>query len=845
VWNVTIKSLGAHKLRLALTALAVVLGVAFMSGTFVLTDTIKHDINGLISQTTAGRSAVVQATTPYNNNKAGGFGEAVRPLTPQLIQQIVRSVPGVAAADGTLQGQVTLVHDGKVVKSKGQAPTIAVNWLPDRQLGSLTLRSGHAPVGAGQVVIDAATAKSSSLQVGDSVTVIGNLGPEPFTIVGIAGFGKANTLAGATITAFDTATTQSLVGKPGYFTAIEVAAAKGVPTDALLSAIGARLPAGFEVLSEATVVAQTSASIDSFINTFNTFLLFFAGIALFVGAFLIFNTFSILIGQRTRELALLRAIGASRSQVTRSVLGEATLTGLTGSVVGLLVGIPLAAGLYSLLSSFGLSVPSQGLRILPRTIIVSIVVGTLITVASVILPARRAGRVPPVAAMRDDAVLEETSLRRRAVSGGAVLAIGVLALVAGLSASNGIGLVGLGAALTFVGVAMLVPFIAAPLARTLGSPLPALQGVTGRLGRENAARNPRRTAATASALMVGLGVVGAVATLASSASTSIGSLVDRTFKADYVITSSANQGLFSTAAEPVVRAAPGVVVSSPFTEITWYEGKVSHRLSAIDAVTGPQVLNIDVVSGSTAALARGQVLVDSKVARDDHLAVGDVLSMGFAETGVKSITIGGTYKPNQLLDSYVISTALLSQNVTTRQDEAILVRTTSAGANQQAVLKSVLAAYPQLKVETGAQFKADQKKQINSFLAIVYVLLALSIIIALIGVINTLALSVLERTHEIGLLRAIGMYRRQVRRMIRDEAVVVSLIGAILGLGMGIGLGAAVVHAVSSSGIDQLAIPWGTIIVVLVAATIFGIFAAVFPARRAAKLDVLTAVKAN
>ncbi len=842
MWRVTIKSLAAHKLRLALTALAVVLGVAFMSGTFVLTDTIKHDINGLISQSTAGRSAVVRARAPYGD-KSGGFAQDVRPLTPESLQQVVRSVPGVAAADGTLQGQVTLIHDGKVVKTKGNAPTIALNWEPDRVLTSLTLRSGHAPVGTSQFVIDAATAKSASLRLGDDVTVIGNHGPESFTLVGIVGFGKAATLAGATLAAFDTETTQDLVGKPGYFTSINVAAAKGVATDTLLSAIGARLPAGFEVVSEATVVAQTSAGVDSFINTFNTFLLFFAGIALFVGAFLIFNTFSILVGQRTRELALLRAVGASRSQVTRSVLSEATLTGLAGSIVGLVVGIPLAAGLYSLLSTLGLSIPSQGLRILPRTIIVSIVVGTVITVASVILPARRAGRVPPVAAMRDDAVIEETSLRRRAVIGGAVLVLGVLALISGLSASNGIGLVGLGAALTFVGVAMLVPFIAAPMARALGSPLPTLQGVTGRLGRENAARNPRRTAATASALMVGLGVVGAVATLASSASASIGGLVDRTFNADYVITTSANQGLFSSAAESVVRNAPGVVVSSPFTEMDWHDGNVSHGLSAVDAVTGPQVLNIDVVSGSAAALGRGQVLVDSTVARHDHLSVGDVLPMGFAETGVKPVTIGGTYKPNQLLDSYVISTALLSQNVATRQDIAILVRTSSAGPAEQAALKSALSDYPQLSVQTGAQFKASQKKQINSFLAIVYVLLALSIIIALIGVVNTLALSVLERTHEIGLLRAVGMYRRQVRRMIRAEAVVVSLIGAVLGLALGIGLGATIVHAANSSGINELAIPWRTIIVVLVAAAIFGVFAAVFPARRAAKLDVLTAVK--
>jgi len=842
MWKLTIRSLAAHKLRLALTALAVVLGVAFMAGTFVLTDSLKSDINGLISQTSAGRSAVVQATSPYSNSVAG-FGQTDRPLTPQSIEQLVKSVPGVAAADGAVDGQVTLVQDGKVIKTKGGAPTVAVNWLPDRQLSSLTLRSGRAPEGPGEVVVDAATAKSEHLNVGDPITVIGNSGPQPFKVVGIVGFGKADTLAGAVIAAFDTATAQALAGKTGYYNTIDVAAVKGVATNDLLSAIGSRLPAGFEVVSEATVISQTSSSLDSFINTFNTFLLFFAGIALFVGAFLIFNTFSILVGQRTRELALLRAVGATRGQVTGSVLGEALLTGLTGSVIGLLLGLPLAAALFAFLRAVGLSVPSQGLRLLPRTVIVSILVGTIITVVSVILPARRASRVPPVAAMRDDAVIEDASLRRRAIVGGAVLAVGLAALAAGLFESSGIALVGVGAALTFIAVAMLVPFISAPLARVLGTPLPAWQGVTGRMGRENAARNPRRTAATASALMVGLGVVAAVATLASSASASVGDLVDRTFNADYVITTS--QGLFTTAAEPVVKGASGVTALSPYTELTWHEGKTSKRLAAIDAVTGPQLLNIDIVTGSLHALAEGEVLVDNNQAKSDHLRVGDVLPMGFADTGVRSVTVGGTYKTNQFLDKYLISTTLLGQNVTTRQDEAILVRTTHAGPAQQGALEGALKAFPQLSVKTGAQFKADQKQQINSLLAIVYALLALSILIALIGVVNTLALSVLERTHEIGLLRSIGMHRRQVRRMIRDEAVIVSLIGAILGLGMGIGLGAAVVHAVSSSGINVLAIPWTTIVVVLIAATVFGIFAAIFPARRAAKLDVLQAVNTS
>ncbi|MFI5041963.1 MAG: ABC transporter permease [Acidimicrobiales bacterium] len=840
MWKTTVKSLAAHKLRLALTALAVVLGVSFMAGTFVLTDTIKHTFDALFAQTSAGKDAIVRATTLYSSNGLDSFG-GNRPLTPDSVLATVRSTPGVAAAEGSVGGQVAVIGaDGKALKKN--APTLAFSWTVNRQLSSLSLRSGRGPESSSEVAIDSGTVKDQHWRLGDQITVITNEPPKQYTLVGVTGFGKADNLAGATLVSFDTPTAQRVIGKPGYFDQIDVAAAKGTSTDQLLGNIGSRLPKGFEAVSGTSVAQQTANTVEKNLSFFNTFLLIFALIALFVGAFLIFNTFSILVGQRTRELALLRAVGASRAQVNRSVLAEALVVGLVGSILGLLIGIPLAAGLYAALGALGLGLPSSALQLLPRTVYVSLLTGTVITVLSAVLPARRAARIPPVAAMRDGVADTDTSMGRRAVIGGSVLAGGIVMLALGLFAKAGIGLVGAGAAVTFIGVAMLAPFIAGPLARALGSPLPAVAGVSGRLGQENAARNPRRTAATASALMIGLAVVAAIATLGSSATASFNGIFDRSIKSDFVVVASGGRSEFSTSAEAPARSAPGVTALSPYRQAAWHDGNATKQLVGIDPVDGPKVLTLTMVTGSTAALARNEVLIDDTVAKDHHLEVGETLQMGFGATGIQPVVIGGTYKTNQILGNYTVSDKFVADQVTQVQDAALFVKTTSGSQSEQAALTSALSGYPNLDVKTGAEFKALQKSQLNTVLAVVYVLLALSIVIALIGVVNTLALSVMERTREIGLLRAIGMQRRQVKRMIRGEAVVVSLIGAVLGLILGIGLGAAVVEALSSSGLDTLAIPTGTIVVVLIATALFGVGAAVWPARRAAKLDVLDAI---
>jgi putative ABC transport system permease protein len=843
VLNATLKSLLAHKLRLALTALAVVLGVAFISGTFVLTDTIKHTFNSLFQQTSAGKDAVVRGIAPYGNDTGGqGGGNFLgnRPLTPESLLATVRATPGVAAVEGAVSGQAVVLNKaGKTFNT--HAPTLVSAWFDNRQLSSLTLRQGRGPQSPDEVTIDAGTAKKEHFQLGDQLTIIGNQGPGRYTIVGITGLGSSDNLAGATLVSFELPTAQQVAGKPGYLSEIDVADVHGTPAETVLTAIGARLPKGFEVVTGAEAASEEASAVSQGLDQFNTILLVFAGIALFVGAFLIFNTFSILVGQRSRELALLRAVGASRRQINASVLGEAFLTGLVGSLVGLGLGLLLAIGLYGLLSALGVSLPRSSLQFEARTAIVGLVVGTTVTVVSAILPALRAGRIPPAAGLRDDVVIQESSLRRRALIGGGVLLAGVVVLAVGLFASAGILAVGIGAAVTFVGVAMLAPFMTGPLVAVLGRPLPSIAGVAGRLGQENAARNPRRTAATASALMVGIALVAAIATLGQSATASFNGLFNKAVKADYVLNPT-GFGTVSPAAEATVRAVPGVVAVSAIRSATWHLGRVGKDVTGIDPVGGPQILTLDMVTGSVSALAKGEVLVDNTVAKNDHYHLGQILPMGFAATGVQQIAIGGTYASNEFLGNYVLSNQLIAANVTQVQDEAIAIKTVSRGAAMTAALTSALKSYANVKVETSAQFKSDQKKQLSTILAIVYALLGLSIVIALIGVVNTLALSVMERTREIGLLRAVGMQRRQLKRMIRAESLVVSLIGAILGLILGVGLGAAVVSSLSSSFITTLAIPVPTIIVVLVLAGLFGVGAAVWPARRAAKLDVLRAI---
>lgn len=843
----TFKTLMAHKGRLLLTALAVIIGVGFMAGTFVLTDTVKTSIDGLISSGTAGKAVVVRGVSVNGNSSngiggGGGLGGNALPLVPETLIPTIKAVPGVTAVDGAVLGTVILSRNGTSLGPAGGAPTVGLAWEPDRVLSLLKLSSGHAPEGPGQVVIDKKTATSRHVRIGDVVTVTGNLGPQPFTVVGIVTFGSQDTIAGATLTSFDTATAQQIFGKPGYFTDIDVASTPNANDNQLAMAIGAVLPARVEAVSAATAAAQSAASFDSLINNINTALLVFGFIALFVGAFVIFNTFSILIGQRTRELALLRAVGAGRGQVTGSVLGEAIGLGVIGGAGGLGFGILLAFLLTHLLKG-AFSLSSTSLQILPRTIIASLGVGAAVTFISAILPAYRAARIPPVAAMREDLPSSESSLRRRAIIGAVVLAGGILFMVLGLTGQKSLTKVGIASLLIFVGVAILVPLVARLLANVIGAPAVVL-GIVGGLGRENAARNPRRTAATASALMIGIAVVAAVATFASSALASFAGVFDQEFTASYVV-SSTGQPFPAAPAEAALRKAPGVTALSGLENLSVDVGHASETVDGIDGTQGPQVLKIVTNAGSVGSLAQGKLLVDQTTATDDHLAVGQSLTMVFNITGSQTYTIGGIYADNSLLsDHYVLATTVLEGNTNNLRDRFVLVKTSTTDAAEQAAISKAMSGFPNLKIQTGAQYKAAQEDTIKKALNVLYVLLVLSIVIALFGVVNTLALSVLERTREIGLLRAVGMLRRQSRGMILVESVIVCVLGAVLGLVIGLSIGAAIVEAVASSGAagTVLAFPVATIIAVVILAAFFGLIFGLIPAQRAARLDVLRAI---
>jgi putative ABC transport system permease protein len=692
--------------------------------------------------------------------------------------------------------------------------------------------------------MDKATASKYHLGVGDHVRVLLDSSPRIFTISGIVTFGSDDNLAGATLAGFDLATAQDLFNSRGYYDTIDVLAKPGADNVALQRAIATVLPPGVQVVSGQTVASELSSAVGDALSFLSTALLVFALISLFVGAFTIFNTFSITVGQRTRELALLRIVGASRRQVFRSVLGEAALVGLAASVVGLGLGVLAAAGLKALLKAFGITLPPAPLVFEARTAVVAIAVGVGVTVISAIAPARRAVRIAPVAALVENREDEgEVSLRRRIRSGSIVGLAGVAALLAGLTAPA-IALVGAGAVALFIGAGMLAPVVARPMSGVLGWPLAKLLGTPGRLGRENSMRSPRRTAQTAAALMVGLALVSAIAVLGASLSKSAKSEVDGAIRADYIITGP-NSG-FSKTVAPAVSRIPGVGVVS-----TAYKGPFELRGSqqSLVGVTTPglpQTVNLAITAGRGApALAAGQLLIDTTTASAKHLSVGSVVPVTFAQTGSSSIRVGGIFKANPLIGSYVVGAGYFLAHFNNPLPIVVLASTRPGARHVGRAINSYLNIYPNVGVQTRAQFEQSQQNSINQELGLVYVLLALAIVVALIGIVNTLMLSVFERTHELGLLRAVGMKRRQVKAMIRSEAVIIALFGAVIGVVIGTALGVAFAASLKQQGITEIAIPFADLVGFLILSTLLGLGAASWPARRAAKLDVLAAIAAD
>jgi putative ABC transport system permease protein len=838
--KVTLRGLLAHKMRLALTALAIVLGVTFISGTFVLTDTLNSTFSSLFTSVYSKIDFQVRGVAQF-----GSGASATRNSLPDSLLARVRGVPGVAGAYGNVEGYAQFIApDGKPISSS--VGTVGVGWDTDKQISNLHLIAGNPPTTSDDVVMDAATAQTRGFKIGQQVQILGGglKSAQAFTITGIAQFGNVDNLVGETLAAFTLPTAQRVVGESGLYDFIDIVATPGADKAAVQHSIAQVLPSDAEVVTGQTIINEDQTLVNQALSALNTVLLIFALISLFVGAFTIYNTFSIIVGQRTRELALLRVVGASRRQVLRSVLTEAAIVGLVSSAIGVGLGVVAAIGLKALLSGFGTSLPAGPLTFEPRTAIVGLAVGTLVTLLSAIGPARNAVRIPPVAALTDRPSdgAGAAPTRRRLISGAALAIVGVLVLGLGLSKPV-VALVGVGAVCIFIGVAMLAPAIARPLSGLLGRPLAALLGTPGELGRENSMRSPRRTAQTAAALTVGLALVSAMAVFGASFSESATSSVDQAISADLLVSVNGS-GQLSDSVPAAVAAVPGVTATN-----TVYRNQFEFR-STLATLTGVTTRNLAdsvilrMTAGSSAALGQGELLIDSTTATNDHLAVGDTVPIRFASTGPTTIKIGGIYQSNALIQSYLVSAPYFLAHFRQPHPGAVLASTNGSSGDEAAV-SNALAPYGDVQVQSRAQFEQMEASSVNKLLGLVYALLALAVLIALIGIVNTLMLSVLERTREIGLLRAVGMRRSQVRSMIRSEAVILATFGALIGIVIGTLMGLALVSSLRQQGITETSVPWVRLMEFLVLAAVLGLVAASWPARRAARLDVLAAIAAE
>ncbi|RZS80058.1 putative ABC transport system permease protein [Motilibacter rhizosphaerae] len=850
--NATVKGLLAHKLRLALSAIAVVLGVAFVAGSFVFTDTLRKTFDGIFDQATA--DVVVQPKAAFETDTFGGGQQPDLTLPAALLPRL-RAVPGVAEVNGdvNLDGVRVLDGEGKTV-GNAQAPGIGTDWSGGAH-SPLKLVTGRVPQHTGEVAIDTTAAKDGHIAVGQRVTLLMPQGPrQQATVVGLMKFGSSGSLAGATITAFDPATAQALLGKGDVYSSFSVWREDGTSDAQLKSAVSAALQGAdtgtqkLEVLTHQEAADQQSSDIQTGLSFITTFLLVFAGVALFVGSFIILNTFSMIVAQRTRELALLRALGASRRQVTRSVLLEALVVGLVGSIIGVALGMGLAVGLRALFKALGIDFGTGGLVLAPRTVVVGLLVGVVVTVLASWAPARRAAKVAPVAALRDDQAMGSESLRRRSTIGAVITVLGAAGLAGALATDGSTSgwLLAAGAVGLLVGVIVLSPVIGVPVVRVLGAPFARLRGSVGTLSSRNAQRNPRRTAATASALMIGLALVTGIGVIASSANASVGKLVADALGSQYVV-SDPSFAPFSTDVGNQLAKVPGVsgVVRERFGSAQ-INGKGA-SVAADDAAGFTDAVHLQVVSGSADALSQGKAIVLTDTAKSHHVGVGSPLRITFPSGQSTTIAVGAVVKANAALQSWTIPLSTWDTLGGAQHDQFLYVSLAS-GAKDATVrpeLDRVMGQYPNLQLQDQKQFGDAQRKSVDQLLALIYGLLGLAIVIAVLGIINTLALSVVERTREIGLLRAVGMSRRQLRRMVRYESVVISVFGAVLGIVLGLVLGLVLLQMVRSSGLSATRVPGVQIVVFLVLAAVVGVLAAVWPARRASRLDVLRAIAAD
>jgi putative ABC transport system permease protein len=844
-----LKGLASRKLRTLLTTIAIVLGVAMVSGTYVLTDTIEKAFDQIFAGSYEDTDGVLSGVERVDWSESG------RATVPEELLAQVRGLPEVAEASGTVldlsgdsdQAQI-LDRSGEPIQNGN--PTFGFGIAPEAErFNPFELTTGRWASGPDEVAIDVETAATYGYGVGDTIGVVAQGPVERFRVVGILRLGDVDTIGGATIALFDVPTAQALLAKDG-FDAIAVAAKEGVSERDLLAALGRVAPSNVEVRTGAEHASKESEGIDEFISFIRYFLLAFGGIALLVGGFVIFNTLSITVAQRTRELATLRTLGASRHQVLRSVVLEGLVIGLVASVLGIAVGVALAQGLSAVFGALDLKLPQADTVFRTRTAIVPLVLGVGITLFASLVPAVRATRVPAIAAVREGANLASARLSRKvtavalvlASSAGAAVVYGVLG--GGVSAGQRLLMLVLGIVGVFVGVAMLAPRLVRPLAAVLGRPSALVAGSAGRLARENAVRNPGRTAATAAALMIGVTLATFAAVLASGLLESGEKAVLDQVRTGYVVTSKESWESIPVAAGEAVGRAEGVeLASSVRYDRAHIAGVGAVDVSGVDPATIADAYRFQWSAGSDAAarsLGRDGALVQRSFAEDEGVSVGDELSLVTPSGAGITVVVRGVFDPpelDSLLGQVVVSHAAFDASFERPSDAYALVDATSGSTLERAV-----AAYPAADVLSPAEFAESRHSDLNAILNLLYVLLALAVLVSLFGMVNTLVLAVFERTRELGMLRAVGMTRRQARRMIRHEGVITALIGAGIGIPLGIGLAALVIQSLREYAVE-FSLPVGTLVVFTIVTVLAGTAAAILPARRASRLNVLEALQ--
>ncbi len=847
--KIALKSLLGHKLRMLLTMTSIVIGVSFVAGTYVFTDSMRSTFDGIFDQV---YSSIDLTVRPKSDSSGLGAPTSSSTLPQELLEKI-KAIEGIKVIEPEIIGNAHIIDkDNNVVGSQG-APSRGFSWISTKSLNPLIIKDGDGrpPQKAGEVVIDTNTAETQNVHIGDKVRILTNFPVEDFTIVGLSSFGEAKTLAGATITAFSYQEAQRLFGITDGFSQVSMKAIDGVSPDQLKEKVDKILPSSVESVTGDQQRQESTDKLNQGLGFITTALLAFAGVSVFVGSFIIQNTFRIIVAQRSKELALFRAVGATRKQVVKMVVYEAMIIAAFSSAIGIVVGVGISYALRGISNALGFGLPTGSLTLQPRTIAVAFSVGIVITALSALLPAIKASRVSPVEAMNDnEQVATQKSLKNRSLIGAVVSALGVALIIVGLLVhiSNAVAYVGVGAAVVFLGVSIAAPLFTSPLANLMGFFILKRYGVIGRIARENTKKTPRRTASTAAALMIGVSLVVFVSIFASSVKLTVNQVIADYFPGDLTVISKLSQtnpigATFPGAVVDEIAALPEVdLISRIKYDFASVEGK-KQIIAAIEPASFNKVITIHPLDDSYDKLGLNDVYVKDDVLEKLDKNIGDSIEFEFAKTGVKKITVTGTFKDT--FDSpYMISEQTYFENYDNTQDlyaVANIDKSIDFQKGKEAVNK-VLERYPIVQSQDKDELVAQTRQQIDQLLGLMGALLGFAVIIAVLGITNTLTLSVTERTREIGMLRAIGMTRAQVRKMIRAEAIIIAVFGAILGVITGAFFGWVIIRALRETGFTSFSIPTLQVTVYLIVSAFAGVFAAIFPSYKASKMNILDAI---